>query len=114
MSIAPVKEVLEYLSELQGLVNDGDYNKVTLTDFTDKINQCVNIISNIDNKQIIMNNGIIIDCGKCLTLLKELEDEFSRIMDGNLYSDFKRSSSNKKVSGIIAAVQKCDAELKKI
>jgi hypothetical protein len=114
MSIAPVKEVLEYLSELQGLVNDGEYSELTLVDFIDKINHCVNIISNIDNQQISLNYGNIIDCEKCLTLLKELEEEFSRILDGNLYGDFRRRLSNEKVSDIIASVQKCDAELKKI
>ncbi len=109
----PVADSIGELQKLQSLINStSDYNKASLTSFLERINKQIYVFDSLKQQQISLGCGTIIDCEKCLILLKELQGSLARIIEENLYSSFPRQSYNQKMTEIVSHINQCDSRLK--
>jgi hypothetical protein len=100
------------LKTLQISINTDIYTKSSIEGYTEKLNEIVNSMNEIDNHHNILKNPNIIDCQNCLTLLAEIIGDLYNVLEENTIDRFKRQHFVTKIRDLIKNVSECETRLK--
>jgi len=112
-NISRVDEVGHLVTELRDLINDSDYNEKSLNGFIAKIDRILDIFQKIDTQQVMLGCGTLVDCGKCVTLLEGIKEEFRGIVDKGDYRKARAIYFAALANKIRQEAAKCEIAIKK-
>jgi hypothetical protein len=101
------------MQTLQSRVNtELSFSEKVLSEYVNILNESFNTLTAILIYQKGLKQGPLIDCEKCVTLLKETRDETYKVIEEKSYASFKKQTFNGKIETIRLMIVQHEADLK--
>lgn len=96
----------------QEINGEFQFSEAIIYSYIESLNSVNHILGNINSQQQNIGCDVIIECGKLITLLEEIDGDLHNVATQKSFTSFPKQHFNSKIGELITSISDCEAKLK--